>query len=128
LPGERDDRTALDPAGLEPDPGVADLGGADEVVQRHAVGQRQRKEQFQRRPPLARLQPGQGALRDAGGLRQADQGHPALGAEPFEAGPDLVERGGDRGGWVVHPAHLTRISRKRQRSLARGAVGSSLVT
>ena len=55
--GQRDDGPALDLAGLEPDARVAHLGRADEVVERHPVGLRQREEQLQGRPALPGLEP-----------------------------------------------------------------------
>ena len=65
-PGQRQHGAAVDPARLEPDPRVADLRGAHQVVHGHPVGLRQRQQQLQARAPLPGLQPRQGALGDAG--------------------------------------------------------------
>ena len=59
------------PARLQPDPGVADLGRADQLVERDPVSERERQQQLQARPPLPGLQPRQRALGDAGRARRA---------------------------------------------------------
>lgn len=68
LPGQRDDSPAFDIAVLEADAWVAHLGRADEVVERHPVGLRQREEQLQGRPPLPGLETGQGLAGRLGGV------------------------------------------------------------
>jgi len=96
LLGERDDGPPPGALRLEPQAGVADFGGADEVVQRHAVGLRERKQQLQAGAPLPCFQPGQGALGDSGRRRKAGKRHTPLGAHLLQAWPDLIERRGDR--------------------------------
>lgn len=77
-------------------PGIADVQGADQFVQRHLVGHGDRKQQFQAGAPLAGHQSGQRALGDASGLGQRGKGHVALGPEVFEARPDRGQGAGDR--------------------------------
>ena len=74
---------------------IGGVSGADEVVQRHPVGIRQCKEQFQGWPSLPYFKPRERALGDTGGVREAGEGDLALCAESLEPRADLVERGGD---------------------------------
>lgn len=71
--------------------GVSGGGCADEFVQRHPIGLRQRKEQFKIRSALPRFQPRQGAGRDAGVLGELVQGQPAGLAESAQPPADLGE-------------------------------------
>ena len=63
---ERDEDAAFAGSRLEPDAGIADLGCADQLVQRDLVGLGDRQEQFEAGLALAGLEPRQGALRDSG--------------------------------------------------------------
>jgi hypothetical protein len=58
--------------------GVTDIRGADEVVQRYLILDRQGQQQFQGRSALPRFPSGQGALGEAGGCGQPGEGDPAL--------------------------------------------------
>ena len=116
LPGQRDHGPALDPTGFEPQARIALLGRRNEVVQRHPVFMRKRKQQFQSRPPLAGFEPRQGALRYPGRRRNTRQCHCSLGAKQLQPRPDLLERGGDsRRRDIVHGPILTTVSQKQQR-------------
>ncbi len=90
LPGERDDGAAVAVSWGEPDPGVADLGCADEFVQGDPVGLRDRQEQLEAGPALAGFQPGQGALGDPGRGGQLGQGDAPLGPAPSVSGPPAM--------------------------------------
>jgi len=74
LPGQRDHGPALDPTRFEPQSRITFLGCRNEVVQRHPIGMRQRKKQFQGGPPLTGFEPRQCALRDPGRRRDSSQG------------------------------------------------------
>jgi hypothetical protein len=67
--GEWNDGAAVHPAGLQPRPRVADIGGADQLVERNPVRLGEREQQLQAWPALTGLQPRQGALRNPGRLR-----------------------------------------------------------
>ena len=56
LLGQRHDDAAVADPRLEPDPGIADLGRADELVERHPVRLGDRQEQLQAGLALARFQ------------------------------------------------------------------------
>src|SRR3954447_280346 len=73
LPSQRDDNPSLDLTGLEPDPRITLLRCGHQVVKRHPVRVRQTEEQLEGGSTTSRLEPGQGALRDAGGLGDAGE-------------------------------------------------------
>jgi hypothetical protein len=79
------------PEGTRPDPGVGHRRN-DDLVQADLVGAREREQQFQRRPALARLQPGQRADRDARHGGYLGQARPAVAAQRPQPRPDRGER------------------------------------
>jgi hypothetical protein len=91
-PGQREDGASVDPARLEADAGVADLRGSDQVVDRHPVHLRQRKQQLEARATLSVLEAREGALRDAGMSGRDGQGQATLGADLSQPRADEVQR------------------------------------
>jgi hypothetical protein len=106
LSGERHDDPAVAVLWSEADPRVADLGRADEIVERHLVGLGDRQQQFEARLPLTALESGQGALRDARGGRELGQRDAALVPQPSQPRTDLGEDGseGRRFGHAPQPS------------------------
>ena len=78
MPGERDDDTAVAILGDELHPGVAHLRGADELVEGDLVRLGDREQQLEARLALSGLETGEGALGDAGLLRQLRERHSPL--------------------------------------------------
>jgi hypothetical protein len=76
---------------------VADGGGADELVERHLVGLGDRQQQLEAGLALARFEPRQGALGDAGRGGQLRQGGAPLRAHPLQPGTDVLQHGRDVG-------------------------------
>ena len=66
LLGQREDEPAVAASGLEPDARVADLGRADQLLERHLMGLGEREEQLEAGLALAGFQSRQRALGDAG--------------------------------------------------------------
>ena len=94
---EREDQPALPPAWSEPDPGIADLGCADELVERNLMGLGQREKQLEARLPLAALEAGERALRDPGRRREGRQRDAASPSQPSQARADLGQHVRDPG-------------------------------
>src|SRR5262245_6211919 len=88
--------------------GVAGLRCVDELVERDAVVPRERDEQFQRRTPLARLDPREGTERDAGRPRHRLERRPGLGPDCAQPWPDAVD---DRRHVVLHPAMFAPLAK-----------------
>ena len=78
---QREDGAALHPLRLEPDPGVADVRCADQVVQRHPVGLREWQQQLEAGASLPVLQPRERGLGDAGAFGELHEGDRPLGAD-----------------------------------------------
>ena len=116
LLGQRDEDTALADSRLEPDAWVAHLRCADQLVQRHLMGLRNRQEQFEAGLPLAGLKPRQGALRDPRRRGQLGQRDSPPGTDPLQARADFGQHGRDRRG-ALHPSRKPARSRKWQRTL-----------
>ena len=121
LAGQGQDRAALDPAWLETDPRVADLGSTDQVVQRHPVGLRQWQQQLQARAALPVLQPRQRALGDARSARRASVSVISR-CGPQLAQPRTAPGPGPRDGVRRVPLtalHSSGVSQEQQHSLSR---------
>ena len=80
----------------EPDPGITDLRGSDQLVERNLVGLGDRQEQFEAGFALTGFQPGQGALGDPSRCGQFGEGHAPLGSHSLEARPDFGQHVTDR--------------------------------
>jgi hypothetical protein len=102
LSSERYDDAAVAGARLEPNPWIADLGGADQVVERDAIGLREREEQLEARAPLTRLEPRQRALRDPRCRCHVRQRQTTFGTQAFESRADLIEGSSNGRGRLVH--------------------------
>lgn len=97
LAGERDHGATVAFLGTELHARIAHLGRADEVVERHLVRFGDGEEQLQARSPLPALEPGEGALGDAGAGGQLLEGHAAFVAETPQARADVGQDGGEVG-------------------------------
>jgi SAM-dependent methyltransferase len=86
--GERHHRHAAAGDRTQVDPGIAGRWRADQFVDLYAVCAGQRQEEFQGRPALAGLQPGQGGDRDPGGRGQVGQRGLPLPAQRAQPGSD----------------------------------------
>jgi thioredoxin reductase len=113
---QRKDHSAVADARLEPNSRIADVGCADELVERHLMDFGQREEQLEAGLPLAALQPGQRALGDPGLRGERGQGDAPAQTQPFQARTDFGQdiRDGRR---LRHDGHATGRSQKQQRKL-----------
>jgi thioredoxin reductase len=115
---ERKDQTAVAGARLETNARVSYLRRADQFVERHLVRVGERQEQFEARLPLAALQPGERALRDARFRGKRGQGDAAAAAQPLQARANLGENIRDPRR-VLHGLTLLDCSQKQQRKWRR---------
>lgn len=90
-PGQGHERHPEPSDRLEVDARVASARGTDEIVQRNVIGTGKRQQQFQARPALPALQPGQGALRNAGRRREVGKGDAACTTQRTQPRPHRVE-------------------------------------
>ena len=105
--GQHGDSAAGDRAQM--DARISGGWGADEFVERDAVGPGQREQQFEGRPAGTGLEPGQGADRDAGRCRQVSERGVALSAQRAEPGSGRGKRMAEV---VVHAGQFARSATK----------------
>ncbi len=88
---ERVDRLPAPTYGSKAHTRIFYLGSTDEFVDRNRIGARERKEEFERRAAMSRLEPGERAQRDPYLLRDIGERAPALGPDGTESAADGLE-------------------------------------